>query len=131
MFKRVVLICVFLGTIISCTSQQKDSSIVNISVTELQQILATKKVQLIDVRTSFEFTQGHIKNAMFINFLEEGFIQQVEEKLNKKEPVYIYCRTGNRSAYAAKDLYKKGFNKVYNVLGGITSWKNKNFEIVK
>jgi rhodanese-related sulfurtransferase len=43
----------------------------------------------------------------------------------------VYCRSGGRSASAADVLKEKGFTKVYNLDGGITSWQENGFEVVK
>ena len=52
-------------------------------------------------------------------------------KLNKDEPLFIYCRSGRRSANAAHKLKAQGFTEVYDLQGGIIDWGKNNFEIVK
>jgi rhodanese-related sulfurtransferase len=58
-------------------------------------------------------------------FFDSDFVVKAVEKLDKNKPVYLYCRTGNRSGKATKLLQEKGF-KVYNVLGGYNKWKQEN-----
>jgi rhodanese-related sulfurtransferase len=41
------------------------------------------------------------------------------DKLDKTQPVYIYCRSGNRSAKSAIRLQEMGFEKIYDLEGWI------------
>lgn len=82
-----------------------------------------KKIQLVDVRTSDEFAEGHLENAQNINFLETDFITEVE-KLDMEKPIYIYCRSGNRSAKAALVLKDVGFREIYDLQGGYLHWES-------
>tara|TARA_B100001758_G_scaffold105218_1_gene90111 strand:+ start:26203 stop:26805 length:603 start_codon:yes stop_codon:yes gene_type:complete len=84
---------------------------------------------IIDVRTSKEFSSGHIFDATNIDYYSEQFL----EKLNlvrKDLPIYLYCRSGGRSSSAAKKMNELGFQKVYNLLGGISLWEAKGYEII-
>jgi rhodanese-related sulfurtransferase len=75
-----------------------------------------KKAYLIDVRTPEEYKAGHLKYATNIDFKSANFKEEVK-KLNKKRPVYLYCRTGNRSGKAADSLQALGFKSYYNIGG--------------
>ncbi|MCO6491883.1 MAG: rhodanese-like domain-containing protein [Phaeodactylibacter sp.] len=79
--------------------------------------------QLIDVRTPEEFGEGHIEGAVNINFYDDAFIQQLEQQLDKDKPVMLYCRSGRRSANAAKQMQALGFKEVYDLKGGFLDWK--------
>jgi len=46
------------------------------------------------------------------------------EKLNKEDEIIVYCRTGNRSNYAAEWLRKQGYTKAKNLTGGIHAWSD-------
>ena len=78
-----------------------------------------------DVRTPTETEQGSIESALFVNYFDSDFATKAANQLNKEKPVYLFCRSGNRSGKAAKILKEKGFD-VYNVLGGYTKWKTEN-----
>ena len=77
---------------------------------------------LLDVRTPAEWEEGYIKGATFMNFHDDAFSSQLET-LDKSKPVYVYCKGGGRSGKTAKMLHEMGFSEVYNLLGGITAWK--------
>jgi len=83
--------------------------------------ITTKKVQLIDVRTPKEFNEGTILAAKNIDFLADDFSKRIEE-LDKKQPVYIFCQSGKRSAAAATKLQEAGF-EVIELAGGYKAWK--------
>ncbi len=84
--------------------------------------IAGKKVQLVDVRTANEFKGGHIKNAVNIDFFNAGNFTKAFEKMDKAKPVYLYCRSGNRSQQAAKRLVDMGFSQVLDLKGGYLRW---------
>lgn len=99
-----------------------------ITVLPLDKFIALTKdkdVQLIDVRTPEEFKQGHIINAKNIDFFSQNFDVQFEN-LDKSKPVYIYCRSGNRSGKAAIKLAKKGFVKILDLEGGYLNYSKNN-----
>ena len=83
-------------------------------------ILADVKAQnayLVDVRTLEEYQAGHLKFSKNIDFKSADFQAQIKN-LKKRKPVYLYCRSGNRSGKAADSLRSWGFKAVYN-LGGL------------
>jgi rhodanese-related sulfurtransferase len=73
--------------------------------------------QLIDVRTIEEFEAGHFENAINlpVEEIQEGKMPSVE----KDTTIYVYCRSGNRSAQAKIALEAAGYTDVVD-LGGLT-----------
>lgn len=100
-----------------CRAQQ----FTNIDADAFAQLITNTDVQLVDVRTPAEFAQGHIADALLIDFKAADFDALCAEKLDKARPVAIYCRSGKRSAAAAQRLAAAGFT-VYNLQGGILEW---------
>ncbi len=82
-------------------------------------------IQLVDVRTTEEFLESHLKGAQNICVTRSDFKEKIKT-LDKDKPVYLYCKIGGRSARAARILKEMGFKKVYDMDGGITSWNEKN-----
>ncbi|MBT8209239.1 MAG: rhodanese-like domain-containing protein, partial [Eudoraea sp.] len=80
-------------------------------------------VQLVDVRTQREFRSGHIGKAMNIDFFKGGEFIKAFEDFDKQKPLYLYCRSGNRSQKAARKLVSLGFEKIYDLKGGILRWE--------
>ena len=77
---------------------------------------------LLDVRTQREFQQGHIEGARNLDIFQTGKFQSQCELLNRDQPVYLYCRSGNRSRKASRILTKMGFREIYDLKGGILNW---------
>lgn len=77
--------------------------------------------QFIDVRTPEEYAAGH---AYRTRNLPLDTLAVNLDKLEKNEPVFIICRTDNRSREAAEILQKSGFNKVVVITGGTEAWQS-------
>lgn len=86
-----------------------------------KKIAATQNPQILDVRTPEEFTSDHIDNAKNINWLGTTFVANVE-KLDKSQPVFVYCKSGGRSQKAAEKLNELGFKTIYQLDGGMLKW---------
>jgi rhodanese-related sulfurtransferase len=108
---------------------QQEEVIVDVTVNQFKDLIATEGT-LLDVRTPEEWAEGIIPNAEKINYHGGDFESQIE-KLDKTKPVFIYCRSGRRSANAANVLKGKGFVKIYNLNGGILDWINSGNETIK
>jgi rhodanese-related sulfurtransferase len=109
----------------NCNAQENEKAI---TTKELKTLLSKEKIQLVDVRTPKETKQGAIEKAIFVNYFDDDFTEKIIKKLDKEKPVYLYCRSGNRSGKACKILQEKGF-EVYNVLGGFNQWKKEELKI--
>lgn len=124
-----IFICSLLSfSVFNCQSPS-DKNVTQLSPKEFQSFLSND-IQLIDIRTGREFNAEHINNAQNINFLSEDFSNTIN-KLNKEEPVFIYCRSGKRSGKSVAKFEKAGFTKIYELKGGILNWKSEGFKITK
>lgn len=86
-----------------------------------KEIKTNKKPQILDVRTPSEFAEGHIDNAVNVDWQGEDFVKNAE-KFNKNKPIYVYCRSGKRSLKASEKLEELGFKNIYNLDGGYLKW---------
>lgn len=93
----------------------------NVNVQQFEKFKTENKVTLLDVRTPKEFQDGHIEGAKNINYFDKTFKNELA-KLDKKTPVYVYCRSGGRSGKAMNIMKEMGFKTVYNLMGGFISW---------
>lgn len=124
----------FLGIIIlstvACQSQSNSKETAASSKSEVLSLadfkakIAENEVQLVDVRTPEEYAQGHIGEALNINVLADNFSTEIQ-KIDKNKPVYIYCRSGSRSARAAKAMQELGFKEIYDLKGGYLAWSKQ------
>jgi molybdopterin/thiamine biosynthesis adenylyltransferase/rhodanese-related sulfurtransferase len=91
--------------------------------------LIDEGVALIDVRETDEFASGHLPGAKHVprSYLEtriEGVVP------DRDAHVILYCASGNRSAYGARTLEQDlGYTNVSSMLGGITLWKDRGYEV--
>ena len=92
-------------------------------------IHATTQVQLIDVRTPEEYAEGHLKGAVNIDFNSDDFVTQIESQ-TKTMAIYVYCRSGKRSAAAAGQMSELGFTQVFDMDGGVLSWQERGLQVV-
>lgn len=123
-------VCAFSLGLWACTGS-KEEPYKNLSSAQFEELIKDDTVQLVDVRTVAEYTEGHIPGSLNINVMDEsGFPLAVDELLDKEREVAIYCKSGRRSRKAADLLVKKGF-KVYNLDKGILNWMEEGREIEK
>lgn len=120
--KNILYIFVLSFFFINCDKKQE---IKTITTSELKTLLSEEKVQLLDVRTQKEVKEGFIQTAVCANYFDADFYTKATTQLDKSKPVYLYCRSGNRSGKASIILQEKGY-EVINVLGGYNQWKQEN-----
>lgn len=96
-----------------------------ISVEQFKQgITDLAAIQLVDVRTPEEFAKGYIEGAINLNFYDENFDAQIDQ-LDREKPVYLYCRSGNRSGKTYNKMKQKGFSQVFDLGVGYKGWPYK------
>lgn len=127
----VVLFMLFIS--LGCNSkpplnEQEKSAIHVVKPTEFKEKSINQVI--IDIRTPQEFNQGHIEGAININFFDNSFIEQIG-KYDKSKPIFLYCRSGNRTSSAAAKVAKLGYGEIYDLQGGIMSWSRENLQIIK
>ena len=92
------------------------------------QLINREDAIVIDVRPMADFHKGHIVNA--ISAPLNGFKNQIKSfEKHKHKPIIVGCRSGNQSQAACRDLRKAGFEKVYNLRGGLHAWEAHNLPI--
>ena len=127
--KNILLTLLAMFGLTSCSNAQ-NQSFDNMNVAEFADYLKNDDVQLLDVRTPNEFSEGHISGAMNIDWYDDNFITDAVKSLDKTRPIAIYCRSGKRSAAAAQKLTEKGY-KVTNLTGGIIAWDEAKMPVKK
>ena len=128
--KKTILLAVFSFFLAFQGCNEEKSSIAKvISAQEVYDAVYNSEGdhQLVDVRTEEEFGASHLKDAQNICVTMDNFKERVKG-LDKNKPVYVYCKSGGRSAKAAKILTEIGFTKVFDLQGGITNWEEKGLE---
>lgn len=94
-----------------------------VSAADAPMVLAgTEGIEVLDVRTPAEFAEGHIEGATVIDYNAPGFEEAVG-KLDRSVPYFVYCHSGNRSAGAVAVMTALGFERLYELDGGIVAWQ--------
>jgi len=102
---------------------QLEAQVVTISPAEATVQLKKKRTVVLDVRTQQEYAEGHLPGAVNIDVLDSAnFVKQIKT-LKKRKQYLVYCRSGKRSLKASEILINNKFKHIYNMEGGIQSWK--------
>jgi L-ascorbate metabolism protein UlaG (beta-lactamase superfamily)/rhodanese-related sulfurtransferase len=112
---------------LSCTSGARFA---NLDVEAFAEKAADPAVFLVDVRTPDEYAEGHLRGAANIDAEAADFLDRMEAACPRETPVAIYCRSGRRSAEAAKKLSKAGYT-VCDLQGGILAWQEAGKPVTK
>ena len=131
--------CVLLCSVSKAQYQNDNIKFKTVYAEDLCNLLqANPGYLLLDVRSKGEYNDtssydnlniGHFNNAINID------IRDLNKKVNdlrsyKNKPVFIYCSHSQRSRRASTMLADSGFTKVFNINGGLTSFRIKDAEKV-
>ncbi|MFM8741406.1 MAG: rhodanese-like domain-containing protein [Cytophagales bacterium] len=86
----------------------------------------TKHAFLLDVRTPEEVANGKIEGASNVVF-DSNFAGKLSQI--PKQPIFVYCAGGIRSAKAAKVLRNNGYAQVFELEGGFSAWKEAKLQV--
>ncbi|MBX3043192.1 MAG: rhodanese-like domain-containing protein [Candidatus Kapabacteria bacterium] len=78
--------------------------------------------KVIDCRTLPELMEFKLEHDFHIDIMSPVFGQKISE-LDKNNAYYIYCRSGNRSAFLCDFMARQGFEQLYNLDGGVIAWR--------
>ncbi|MDD3415753.1 MAG: FAD-dependent oxidoreductase, partial [Lachnospiraceae bacterium] len=82
-----------------------------VNVDKVRELVESDQI-IIDVRESYEYNRGHLKGAINIPLSE---LRERLDVIPKDKPVYVHCRTGQRSYNAVLALQNRGFRNVINI----------------
>lgn len=112
-------------------ADEQQPKVALISAEAMFQLLESNPdVQLLDVRTAEEVAEGKIAGSINISSADPNFEEAIRG-LDLTKPLYIYCRSGGRSANSADLVKEFGFPEIYDLDGGITAWETAGYSVVK
>ncbi len=99
-----------------------------ISVNEATLLINREDAVVVDVRETNEWNSGHVPNARHLA------MAQLDKRLSeldkfKSRPIIVYCASGARSANACGTLAKAGYEKVFNLAGGLDAWRSAGLPV--
>lgn len=121
----IVMSFSFFG-LFSCGAKVRDLGVEDFSA----KVEDFTSVRLVDVRTAEEYSQGHLKGAINLDWYDSLFVDNVSAAYDKSAPLYIYCRSGKRATSAGEALSKAGF-EVFNLAGGYLAWTEAGKPVTK
>lgn len=92
-----------------------------------QRMNENSNLVILDVREEAEYAFNHIPNAISIPL---GELEQRFDQLKQEDAIYVVCRSGSRSDFAAQFLAEKGFSNVINVIPGMSEWAGETVSII-
>ena len=114
----LILVMIFLA---GCAAPKAEASYRQISMdAAIAMMEEASGYVILDVRTSEEFAEKHIPNAINIPNETIGTAESPELP-DKDQLILVYCRSGNRSKQASQKLADMGYTNVVE-FGGINSW---------
>lgn len=107
------------------------TQIINISAKDLEQLLKTEEIVIVDVREPAEYKSEAIKGSKNLP-LSQVTIDTTHLPEHKHKKLVIHCKAGKRSMMACEKLKAENapFN-LYNLEGGIDAWKAAGLPIVE
>lgn len=112
------------------SSSTAASPVTLVSPTEAHALIRSGDVEVIDVRTPEEYSEGHVEGATLVDFYEPDFADRIAE-LDRDQEYVVYCRSGNRSSQATALMAEQGFAAVDDVDGGIVAWEAAGLPLVR
>ncbi len=85
---------------------------------------------ILDVRRPEEFREGHLENAVNMDYYSDTFENDLD-RLDKLKTYLIYCRRGIRSSRSLDIMKALSFTSAYDLSGGIIEWKAEGLPTVK
>lgn len=110
------------------TTRNRETPVQDVNPTLLSEWLAKGEIVLVDVREDFEYAEEHIAGSVLAPL--SRFDPEAIRAEHGGARVVFYCRTGRRSADAAK-RYRRGDEPVFHAAGGIEQWKAADGEVVR
>ena len=124
----VLSFAALLGLIVFTEFRRFTQKFVNVTPATAISLINREEPLLLDVREQNELSDGMLADALHIPL--SAFGNRAAELDNDKDrSVLVYCRSGNRSGSVCRTLTGRGFEKVYNLSGGIMAWKDAHLPV--
>jgi phage shock protein E len=130
--KRFLLFLILVASMISLHATN-DTIYRNLSVIQADSLIQANTGNpdfiIIDLRQATPFANGHIANAINIDYYDPNF-STILDALDHSKKYLIHCQSGARSGLTFTMMQNKHFKEVYNMLGGITAWISAGYPTV-
>ena len=98
---------------------------------EATMLINKKDATVLDIRPQKDFRAGHIQGATQLKpeQIRQGEFSKLENK--KNAPIVVVCAMGNQATGTASKMAKQGFDDVYVLNGGMSSWTSAGLPVSK
>ena len=111
--------------------KHNDHSVAYISAEMLNQFQNKgQSYVILDSRELNEYNTSHIPDAIYIGYQDFDIQDLATLAIDFDTPIVVYCTIGVRSENIGEQLQDLGYANVYNLFGGIISWKNNQLPVV-
>lgn len=107
----VFFICAFALGLWACTGKEQEK-FKSLSTAHFEQLIKDNKIQLVDVRTVAEYSEGHIPGSLNINVMDENFAAAVVELLQKRPTGSRILQKRKKKPQGSKALGQKGIQSL-------------------
>ena len=108
------------------------SEFATVSASQLAELDAQGHIDVIDVRTPAEYREVHAVLALNVplDSLDPHAVMK-DRNGTVDQPLYVICRSGNRSGKACRKFIEAGYTRVVNVDGGTNAWDDAGLPVVR
>ena len=118
-----------LAMLIGGEMRRRLSGVKDVGPGEATRLLNHENAIMVDMRSDRDFRDGHIVNALHVPAENNDMPARLEKYRDR--PLIVYCRSGNQSLTVCGKLRKQGFEKVYNLKGGVLGWQQADLPVSK
>lgn len=134
--RRVARLAVFLAMLLPLLllAGCGGTDLVEVDAAKAKDIIAQRQGQanfvILDIRTPKEFRKGHIEGAIYVDYHNDAFKQNLD-KLDKNPTYLLYCRSGGRTGRSLALFEELGFKSIVHMKHGLREWKELGFPLVE
>lgn len=93
-----------------------------LAVADVEKLVHEVNPMILDCRDLKDYRAGHLDNALHVH---EGLKESLVKKGDKQRSLLIYCYYGHASEHLAEFFTDFGFQEVYSLVGGYSTWKDQ------
>ena len=110
--------------IVSGWIKSKFSAVRPINPQQLTLLINREDGKVVDIRTSKEFNTGHVAGAEHLSPEKAKQSDFANLEKYKSKPIILVCTAGMTASGVANAMHKAGFERVYVLSGGMSSWQS-------
>jgi len=116
--------------ILAISIEVKRASGSSLSTRETTLKINNEEARILDIREAKEFKTGHIVDAINIPLVKlDSRLSELDKY--KDKPLIIVCNIGQHAGQAVKKLETAGFDKVFKLSGGMSTWRAESLPVVR